>query len=179
MKTLIRPLFAAIAIAGCCLTGFAAVSVAEGLPGLTIFSGVKGENQLPFRLDFGGNRGGWDRYRLRVPAKRMDLAVAQFAISYPNYYKGEFDAKAVEVNLTSGRRVVKKVPVESVNWDKENFLLQINMKEPVPAGSNVEIILSNVRNPDFGGMYYFNCQIQTPGDVPLLRYKGTWILNIG
>jgi hypothetical protein len=180
----VKAALSTLAIAGCLCTGFSAVSWAQGSSGLTIFSGVKSENQLPFYLDFGGQKGVWDRYRLRIPAKRMKLAIAQLAISYPDYYDGEFDTKAIEVALTSrsgglrGNKVLKKIPIESVNWDKENRLLQISLKEPAPAGSNVEIILSNVKNPDFGGMYYFNCQIQTPGDVPLLRYLGTWILSV-
>jgi len=51
-------------------------------------------------------------------------------------------------------------------------------KDPVPAGSNVEIILSNVKNPSNGGVFYFNCRVLSPGDVPLLRDIGTWILTI-
>jgi hypothetical protein len=27
-------------------------------------------------------------------------------------------------------------------------------------------------------MYYFNCRILTPGDTPLLRYIGTWLIQI-
>jgi hypothetical protein len=41
------------------------------------------------------------------------------------------------------------------------------------------LVFSDVKNPPTGGMYYFNCEILSPGDVPLRRYVGTWILNIG
>ncbi|MFM6244668.1 MAG: DUF2808 domain-containing protein, partial [Dolichospermum sp.] len=40
------------------------------------------------------------------------------------------------------------------------------------------LVLSNVQNPSFGGVYYFNCRVLSPGDVPLLRYIGTWIISI-
>jgi hypothetical protein len=66
-----------------------------------------------------------------------------------------------------------------VNWNKENHVIQIELEEPIPAGNSIEIVLSNVKNPPFGGMYYFNAQVLTPGDVPLPRYVGTWILSIG
>ncbi|KGF73116.1 hypothetical protein DO97_01915 [Neosynechococcus sphagnicola sy1] len=168
----------ALALTGCLVAGFSTTTWAQQSSGFTLFSGVKSENQLPFQLDYGGKSGIWDRYRLRLPAKRVKLAIAQIAISYPDYYKGEIDPKAVEIALTSGRKVLKKIPIQEVNWDRENRLILIALKEPIPASSSVEIILSNVRNPSNVGMYYFNCQIQTPGDVPLLRYIGTWIITI-
>lgn len=168
-----RRVLAAFAVTGCLITGFPAISWADALPGFTLWGGVTRENQLPFRLDFGGRPNVWDRYRLRIPAKKMKLAVAQFSITYPNYYRGEFDKNEVEVRVKG-----KSVPLDQVVWDKDNRVIQIYPQEPVPAGNSVELILSNVKNPNFGGMYYFNCQILTPGDVPLLRYVGTWILSI-
>lgn len=169
-----KPLvFKSLAIAGCLVAAVPAISIAQSNPGLTIFGGVKGEDNLNYHLDFGGRSGSWDRYRLRIGAKKMKLAVAQFAISYPDYYKGEFDTKQVEVFYKG-----KSVPLQEVKWNKENNILEIYPTEPVPAGGDVEIQLSNVRNPNFGGMYYFNCQILSPGDVPLLRYLGTWVVTI-
>jgi len=168
-----RRLLSALAITSCLLAGFPIISSAQSLPGFTLFGGVKRENQLPFRLDFGGRANNWDRYRLRIPAKKLNLAVSQFAISYPDYYKGSFDTDNIEVRIKN-----KKVPLQEVVWNKENRLIEIYPQEPIPAGSQVELVFSNVKNPTFGGVYYFNAQILSPGDVPLLRYLGTWILSI-
>ncbi|MBH8560743.1 DUF2808 domain-containing protein [Nostoc sp. CENA67] len=168
-----RRLLSAVAVTSFLLTGFPVITWAQSLPGLTLFSGVKSENQLPFRLDFGGQTNSWDRYILRIPEKKMKLAVAQFAITYPNYYKGSFDTKKVEVKVRG-----KKVALSEVKWDKEGRVLEIFPEEPVPAGNKVELVLSNVQNPAFGGTFYFNCQVLSPGDVPLLRYLGTWIISV-
>ncbi|MFO5494026.1 MAG: DUF2808 domain-containing protein [Cuspidothrix sp.] len=168
-----KRLLSALAVTSCLLTGLPAMTLAQSSPGLTLFSGVKGENQLPFRLDFGGQPNSTDRYILTIPAKKKKLAVAQFAITYPNYYEGTFDPKDVEVKVKG-----KKVPLSEVKWDKEGRVIQIFPQEPVPAGDRVELILSNVQNPSFGGVYYFNCQVLSPGDIPLLRYLGTWIISI-
>ena len=168
-----RRLLVTLAVSSCLLSIPIVSQAQNSLPGLTIFSGVKRENQLPFKLDFGGHSSGWDRYRLRIPAKKLNLAVAQFAISYPDYYKGKFDTDKIEVRIKG-----KAVPLQEVIWDKENHKVEIYPKEPIPAGSRVELVFSNVKNPNSGGTFYFNCQIQTPGDVPLLRYLGTWIVSI-
>jgi hypothetical protein len=166
-------ILASAAIAGCLLTGLPIATFAQGLPGLTLFGGVKGDDNLNYRLDFGGRAGSFDRYRLRIPNKKMKLAVAQFNISYPDYYKGVFDPKDVEVVVKG-----KSVPLQEVKWNKENNYIEIYPRDPIPSGSAVEIQLSNVKNPAFGGMFYFNCQVLSPGDVPLLRYLGTWVISI-
>ncbi|MEI6443677.1 MAG: DUF2808 domain-containing protein [Nostocales cyanobacterium ELA583] len=168
-----KRLLSALAVTSCLLTGLTTSTLAQSLPGLTLFSGVTRENQLPFRLDFGGQTNSTDRYILRVPAQKMKLAVAQFAITYPDYYQGTFDPKSIEV-LVKG----KKVPLSEVKWDKEGRVIQIFPEEPIPAGRKVELVLSNVENPAFGGVFYFRCQVLSPGDVPLLRYLGTWIISI-
>ncbi len=169
-----RRLLSTLAVTSCLLTGLPAISWGQSLPGFTIFSGVKSENELPYRLDFGGLSNQWDRYHLRIPAKKMKLAVSEFAISYPKYYRGDLDTKSMEVRASG-----KKVPLQNVKWDKENHLVEINLQEPVPADKPVEVVFSNVKNPAFGGTFYFNCEVLSPGDVPLRRYLGTWILSIG
>ena len=168
-----RRVVSTLAIAGCLTAGLPIVSFAQGLPGLTLFSGVRSENQLSYRLDFGGNSNSWDRYRLRLPRSKMKVAVAQFAIDYPNYFRGTFDPKNVELMVND-----KKVAIQEVKWQKENYVIEVFPAEPVPAGTNVELIFSNVKNPSSGGMFYFNCNVLSPGDVPLLRSLGTWIISI-
>jgi hypothetical protein len=163
-----------MAIAGCLLAGMPAASFAQSTPGFTLWSGVKDRDDLlSYYLDFGGRRGSFDRYRLRIPAKKMKLAVAQLNISYPDYYKGTFNTKEVEV-IVKG----KSIPLQEVVWNKENHLIEIYPAEPIPSGNSIEVQLSDVRNPDFGGTFYFNCTVVSPGDVPLPRYLGTWIISV-
>jgi len=163
-------------------------ALAQGSSGFVIFGGPGQGNTLDFRLDYGSNGHPRDRYRLRIPSKKMTFAVSQFSIEYPDYYDGEFDAELdedrrpsrqpVRIRVKSGRSY-EDVEIESVVWDQENHLIDIFPKEPIPAGQKVEIVLSNVRNPRFGGMYFFNCRAFSPGDLPLARYLGTWVIAIG
>ena len=166
-----RRLLTTLAITTCLLTSISAITWAGS--GVTLFGGIKRENQLSYRLDFGGQRNAWDRYRLRIPRRKMKVAAAKFMVTYPRYYKGEFEPKKIEVRVKG-----KKVPLSEVDWNKEDRAISISPKEPVPAGNPVELVFSNVQNPPFGGMFYFNCMIQTPGDVPLPRYMGTWQIDL-
>jgi hypothetical protein len=164
-----------IAVTGCLLSTLPNITWAQGLPGLVLFSGVERENQLSYRLDY-GTRGLWgDRYVLKIPAKKIKLNVSQININYPDYYDGGFDTKSVEVKVKG-----KRLPLQDVKWDKENHALQMILQEPIEADNKVEIVLNNVKNPPFGGTYYFDCHIISPtAEVPLPRYLGTWILDIG
>lgn len=166
-------LLSALAVSGCLLTGFAAVGLAQGLPGFTIFSGVDRENQLSWRMDYGGEPSVRDRYRLRIPSKKMEFAVEQFAITYPETYQGEFDPEDVAVKV-NGDEVV----LDEVTWDAENRIIEIYPQQPVPASTRVEIVLSGVQNPRRIGTHYFNAMVRSPGDLPMMRYVGTWILSI-
>ena len=173
-KSSVRRIISVVAITGCAIAGFSVRSWAQSNPGFTLWSGVARENQLNYYLDYGGQPNGWDRYRFKIPAKKLELGVAQIAISYPDYFDGKFDTKRVEVRAKG-----KKVEISEVKWDKDNHVIQIELGQPIPAGNSLEIVFSNVKNPAFGGMYYFNAQVLSPGDVPLPRYVGTWILSIG
>ncbi|MDJ0553587.1 MAG: DUF2808 domain-containing protein [Microcoleaceae cyanobacterium MO_207.B10] len=167
-----KRLLSAVMVSSCFLIGLPIVSQAQGMPGFTLFGGPERGNQLNYRLD-SGKSGMWDRYRLRIPAKKLNLAVAQLSIAYPDYYKGSFDPEQVEIRIDG-----ESVSIDEVIWDQENNFLEIYPTEPIPAGNKLEVVLSGVQNPRFGGMYQFNANIRTPGDLPLLRYVGTWLLTI-
>lgn len=172
-QSAMRRIFSAIAATGCLLTGIQTITSAQSTSGLTLFSGVERQNQLNYRLDY-GSRNMWDRYRLRMPASKMPLGVSQIQIDYPDYYNGEFDQKQIEVRLKSTN---KTLPLQAVNWDRENRKIQIDLKEPLTEGKDLEVVLNNVKNGD-SGFYYFNCRIRSPIDIPVARYVGTWIVTI-
>jgi Protein of unknown function (DUF2808) len=160
------------------LTAVAVLGTATILPVMpsraefTLFSGVDSKDQLSYSLDF-GNRATSDRYRLRLPGTKLPLGATQIDIVYPDYYQGIFDPKGVEVNVGG-----KSVLVSSTNWDKEKRALQITLDKRLKTKQEIEIVLNNVKNPDRGGIFYFDCQVKSSAEFPLARYAGTWILNI-
>ena len=174
LTSITKRLLLTLAASGCLLGGISTVALAQRNPGLTIFSGVERENLLNYRLDFGGRAGGWDRYRLRIPAKKMTQGASKFIVSYPDYYEGKFDEDAIEVRIDG-----ESLPLREVIWDKESQLIEIDLEQPITESRKVEIVLSNVKNPRFGGTYYFNAEVLGAGDLPIRLYLGTWILSIG
>ncbi|ELR98025.1 DUF2808 domain-containing protein [Gloeocapsa sp. PCC 73106] len=147
---------------------------AQSNPGLTIFGGVDRENQLSYYLDFGGRANNWDRYRLRIPGEKLTEGATRFIIKYPDYFEGKFDPDKVEVRVGD-----ESLPIRGVIWDQENYLLEIDLENPLTEARKVEIVLSNVKNPRYGGTFYFNCDVVAAGEIPIRLYVGTWIISIG
>ncbi len=162
-----------LALASCLVAVVPGIVRADSLPGFTLFSGIEPANQLAYRLD-SGNRNATDRYRLKIPGSKINrLGAAQIQITYPDYFKGKFDEKAIEVIVGD-----KLIPVQTVKWDKERQTIEINLAQQLKTKGEIEVVLNNVQNPDSSGMYYFSCQVKSSVDFPLARYIGTWILSI-
>jgi Protein of unknown function (DUF2808) len=168
-----RKLLPVLALTSCFVAIAPVVVRADSLPGFTLFSGVEPSNQLSYRLD-SGNRNTTDRYTLNIPGAKINrLGAAQIQIGYPEYYKGKFDDKGVEVFVGE-----KSIPVQAVQWDREHQTLQIDLAQRLKTKGEIKVVLNNVQNPDGGGMYYFTCNVKSSAEFPLARYVGTWILSI-
>ena len=157
-----KSLIATIALSATLVTGLPYFVNAQTNPGLTIFSGVDRKDVLNYRLDFGGNAGQWDRYRLRIPGKKLTQGVDKFFVTYPDYYSGTFDLDKIEVRAKN-----KSLPIREVIWDQESRIIEISLEKPLLESNQVELVFSNVKNPESGGTFYFQGQILTPGQVPL------------
>jgi Protein of unknown function (DUF2808) len=173
-----------LCVAGCLLAIVPAATFAQTNPGITFSwggNGPTGKQQLGYVLDYGTPGHPQDRYRLKVGSQKT--AIDGIRIAYPSYYDGEFNEKQITLQESQKSKLfglgkAKKIPVSSVQVDKDNRLIEIVPETAIPAGTPVEVVLSDVRNPRSGGTYYFSCYISVPGDIPLKRYLGTWVLSI-
>lgn len=170
--TSLKKVFTTLGVAGCLLASVPIITTAQGGSGLTIFSGVSRENILDYYLDFSGQRNSRDRYRLRIPGKKLLQGAAKFYIFYPDYFDGKFDEDKIEVRIDG-----EPLPLRDVIWDKENYLIEIELEEPLRESRKVELVFSGVRNPDIG-TYYFRGEVLPAADLPIRQYIGTWIISI-
>ena len=173
-KSFFKPLLTAFTLATCTIGGVHSIAVAQGTPGLVIF-GDRDVDILNYYLDFGGIADNRDRYRLRIPKKKLANGATQFVISYPDYFDGKFDTDKIEVR--PGGDKDKSLPLKNVVWDRENKLVQIELAEPIKDPKKVELVFSNVKNPDVG-TYYFYGQVVPATNVPVPERIGAWVVNI-
>jgi len=139
------------------------------------------KKQLSYVLQYGTPGHLSDRWRLSLG--KQDVAMSVIRISTPEYFNGEFNENRIELRESPKSRIFnlkkgKTIPISSVTVDNDNGLVEIIPETPIPAGKRAEVVISNVRNPRSGGMFYINCSIISPGEVPLPRQVGTWIVSI-
>ena len=169
-----KSLLTVLLLAACVGGGVHTVAVAQGTPGLVIF-GDRDVDILNYYLDFGGIADNRDRYRLRIPKQKLANGATQFVISYPDYFEGKFDTDKIEVRLNGKKD--QSLPLKDVVWDEENQLIQIDLAQPLKEPKKVELVFSNVRNPDVG-TYYFYGQVVPAVNVPVPERIGAWVLSI-
>ena len=167
-----RPLISTLALSGCLLAGAQTLTWAGGNSGLTIFSGVERRDILNYYLDFGGHPRQYDRYKFYVPAKKLTQGASKFFISYPEHFDGKFDLDKVEVRVKG-----ESLPLREVYWDQESRIVEIDLLESIEANTKVDLVFSNVKNPN-SGTYYFVLDVQASGEIPVRLYVGTFIVSI-
>lgn len=179
----VRRLLSSACVAGSLMVALPAITSAQSNPGFSFVwgDGPGRKQQLGYVLDYGTPRHSSDRYRLKLG--RQTMAIDSITVTYPNYFDGEFNEKRITLqespkNKFLGFGKTKTIEVSSVKLDPDNRLIEIVPKDPIPSGVPVEVVLAGVQNPRSGGMYYFNGYINSPGDVPLRRYVGTWVMSI-
>ncbi len=168
---------------GTLIAGVPLISVAQSNPGFSFVWGGDGpgrRQQLSYVLEYGTPGHMRDRYRLQLG--RQNTAISSIRVDYPDYYDGQFSENRISLRRTPKNRIfnfnrAEEIPLASATVDNESRIIEIVPEEDIPAGVPVEVVLSNVRNPRSGGMYYFNAWISSPNDV-LVQPVGTWILSI-
>jgi hypothetical protein len=148
----------------------------ETTSGITIFGGLAPENRLAYSIDRNRPNSPNARYYLRVTGNKLPREVLEMEITYPEAFLGQFNVDSIE--LRQGRyRGDSVIPVDDIIWDQANRRIEIYPSEPIPARSNLVIVLSNVQNPRRFGVHYFNLGMLYQGDV-IRQYAGTWPLEV-
>ena len=167
------------------LVGIAPTLVeAQSNPGFSFIWGggdSKPQRQLGYNLQYGTPGHLNDTWALRLNDK--ERAISSIRITFPDYFNGKFRENKILLRETPKSRIFsfkkgKKIEVSSVSYDADSGIVEIIPAEPIPAGKKIEAVFKNVRNPRSGGMYFINCAVLSPGDVPLPRQLGTWVLSI-
>ncbi len=180
-----RHLLPLVVFTGSLLTGLPAVTVAQTNPGFSLIwggDGPSGKQQLNYVLQYGTPRHLNDRYRLIV--RRQNVAIDGINIIIPSKYDGRFKAENITLRQSPKGKLFnfnkgKPIEVESVEMEKQKGevgTIQIVPKEVIPAGVQFEVVVDHVKNPS-PGTYYFNCRVTSPGDLPIRRSVGTWIMS--
>ncbi|MEO0456222.1 MAG: DUF2808 domain-containing protein [Cyanobacteria bacterium P01_A01_bin.114] len=175
-----------------CISGLAIAATFAALPalpggaqtgeGLTIWGGVDAERRLPYRLFNNEPRSTRAHYFLRVPSNRVDRALTDLRIIYPdafNEYNGRFSLDEDDIKVHLGRSDRgEEVGIDEVVWTPEANQLDIYLLEQIPEDTYFTVVLRHVRNPDRALQQPFGLYAPSPG-APLNTIVGIWNLSLG
>jgi hypothetical protein len=185
---LLKPVLATLAAAFAMGVGAIEPVLSQSTNGLSFrWDNTKGFKELPYFLDRGiVNQ--QDRYMLMIRAKDLDTAAMQVTVTYPDHFTqmgARFQDTSVHLaycdrigSVLSRSRCNKRIPMADVVVDRENGRIDFFPETPIPAGSNVAVIIDQVFNPRNQGMFQFNVSTISPGDLPLAKYVGSWVVSI-
>ncbi len=183
-KRLLKSVLSVAAIAGCFATGTTIVQAQNALPSFR-WSNREGFHELKNVIELSDAPRRWGRYRVKIGANDMKRAVSQFVVNYPDFFDGKFNADEIEIRVctTKGsflsRSKCSAVEMDEVDVDTENHRIALYPLEPVPAGTNLELVFNDVKNPRSRGMYQLNVLAESPGDeLQLLSAMGSTIIQI-
>lgn len=137
--------------------------------GIILWGSAK-DKALDYVLDY-GRANQIDRYYLEIPAQKF--AVSEILVTYPENFTGEFDQSSIDLRVNN-----KNLPLQSAKWNKEARVVEVVLQEPVPANKPMKLVLSNVQNPTFGGLFQFDARVRGNTDLPMLRYIGSWVIGL-
>lgn len=124
--------------------------------------------------------------KLILSKKARKTAILEMKIVAPEIFtewNGSIDEDSVKVGLNCRQttflgtrtRCTDYVPLAQVAKDTPG-VVKITPENPIPASDTV-VVEWKMRNPD-SGMYQFNAFASSPGDVPMMGYQGSWLIEI-
>lgn len=160
----------------------AAVVEAQTNPGFSLIWGgrdAQPSKQLGYVLQYGTPKHLRDRWRMKLG--KQEVAMSVIRVTMPDYFNGKFNEKRVELREAPKSRIFslkagKEIPISSVTVNNEGGFIEVIPDTPIPAGKRAELVLSGVKNPS-AGMFWLKCSMIAPGDVPLPRQCGTWVMS--
>ena len=121
-------------------------------------------------------------YFLLIKKKDRDRAIMKLDVTIPSYFKAKIETKNIrfaycEAGSVSKRTKCGETIPASISLNNDGKLIEIVPTAPVPTDRTIGVELQ-VRNPYGGGMYQFNALAQSPGEVTLAKYLGSWVIEL-
>ena len=122
-------------------------------------------------------------YYLVMKAKDRKSAILKLKISFPKYFKAnlkpnKFTLCKIEMGgMLAKTRCKEKIPTV-FEVAKDNSYIEAFPNEIIPSDDQSYAVVMKIFNPDQAGMFQINAIAQTPGDLPISTYVGSWTIDI-
>ncbi len=122
-------------------------------------------------------------YYLVIRPGDRRTAILKLTIKIPNY----FDAKITPRNFSLCKvqlggmlertKCIEKIPAV-FEVSKDQTSIEIFPDQAIPSNKKGYAVIMKIFNPNRTGMFQFDALAQTPGDLPISYYLGSWSIDI-
>ena len=123
-------------------------------------------------------------YYLVMKPKNRKTAILKLTINMPKNFNADIKPRQLSLcriqigGMLKKTKCKEKIPaVFEVNKGEINSI-EVFPTQPIPADKNGYAVVMKIFNPSKVGMFQVNALSQSPGDMPISRYIGSWNLDI-
>ncbi len=182
------------------LSKFAAIGLTTAFTGSLVFEGnsnlkaVASPSMMEFRWDNTGNykklyywqsskeRRDRATYYLALKSRDRRTAILKLRITIPDYFNANIPSKKLSLckislgGMLSKTKCIEKIPaVFEVSKDQSS--IEVFPNKPISVDGDYAVVMK-IFNPTKAGMFQLNAFAQSPGDVPISSYVGSWSIDI-
>ncbi len=131
-----------------------------------------------------GSKGKRDRstYYLVMRAKDRKTAILKLSINFPKHFDSTITPKKFSLckvalgGMLERTRCTERLPA-IVEVSKDQTKVEVFPEQPIPTTESYALVMK-IFNPTKSGMFQLNALGQSPGDMPISRYIGSWSIDI-
>ena len=122
-------------------------------------------------------------YYFFLRGKERKDAISKLTITVPDYFEARIKEKnlslcKVKVGGYTGRtRCINTLPA-IIEVKNKQTSIEIFPEKPIPLSKDSYAVVMKIFNPRKRGMFQFQALAQSPGDIPISTYLGTWNIDI-
>ena len=122
-------------------------------------------------------------YYFLIRKNERKTAMLKLSLKFPSYFKATIKPKNItlckmKLGGYSGRtRCLEKLPA-TVEIDEKMQNIDIYPNTPIPVNKSAYGVVLKMFNPRQSGMYQINTFSQSPGELPISTYVGSYLIDI-
>ncbi len=123
-------------------------------------------------------------YYFVIKPKNRKTAILKLTINFPEHFDSKVKTRKLKLcrlqigGMLERTRCKEEIPaVFEVKKDKKTTI-EVFPNQPIPVDKEGYAVVMKVFNPSKVGMFQINALSQSPGDMPISRYIGSWNIDI-
>ena len=121
-------------------------------------------------------------YYLVLRPNDRKTAINKLKITIPTYFDAKITPKKLSLcratlgGMLTRTKCVEKIPA-TFEVSQNNSAIEVFPSKPIPVNSSYAVVMK-IFNPNQTGMFQLNAMAQSPGEIPISGYLGSWSIDI-